>query len=153
MTQASAAIAILCIWMCAPAEAQRRRARPVPKPVDIVAGVAPEPDTPDSVNRRWSAARWQIRSPLDLIQKAAGGRERSRWVRAPVLPGDRKFQFRLAVRDRKLLDKQGYLSRRKTVRPGTMFAGAGWRLENPRKRAGLVLDLQFEGLPVRARME
>src|SRR5262245_51491145 len=111
----SIAIALLLIWIGAPAEAQRRRARPVPKPVDIVAGVAPEPVTLDSVNRRWSAARWQIRYPLDLSQKGSGGWEASRWVPAPVLPGDRKFQFRLAVSDRKLLDKQGYLSRRKTV--------------------------------------
>ena len=129
---------------------------PPPKvttPVAVVPGVAPEPVTLETVNRRWSGQRCQLRVEAEIRRGTDRmGWSSSGWMTAPTLPGDKKVEFRILVSDRAVLVNGGYLRRNRTIRPGTVFRSRGWRLTDPRKQRGLVIDLEFEQVPVQARM-
>lgn len=151
-------IGALSLAVCAGlAAAQAIRIERKPKkaqPVPVAPGIAPEPITMENVNRRWSQTRCQIRVALDIGKDRDGqGWSASDWIDPPVLPRERKHRFRVLVSDRASLERGGHLSKRKTLRPGTLFVAEGWRFTDPRKNKGLVLDLRFEGLPIKARME
>lgn len=123
-------------------------------PVTVAPGVVPGPVTMETVNQRWRGKRCQLRVAAEIRRNTdRTGWSASRWMEAPTLPGDRKLQFRLLVADRAALAGGGYLSRGRSVRPGTIFQSNGWRLSDPGRQRGLVLDLQFEQPPVEARME
>ena len=126
----------------------------VTTPVTVAPGVAPEPVTMETVNRRWQGKRCQLRVTADIRRnRDRMGWSASKWMEAPTLPGDKKLKFRLLVADREALAEGGYLSRNRSVRPGTIFQSGGWRLTDPGRERGLVLDLQFDQPPVEARME
>lgn len=131
----------------------RRDAERTAQPV-AVSGVAAEPVTLETVNRRWRGSRCQIRVPLDIKKGTdRAGWSEGKWIEAPTLPGDRKVEIRMTVSDRDLLVREGYLYRKRSIRAGTMFVAQGWTLTNPKRQKGLVLDLTLEGTPVQARME
>lgn len=126
----------------------------VATPVAVAPGVAPEPVTMETVNQRWQGKRCQLRVAAEVRRNRDDmGWSSSRWTEAPTLPGDRKLEFRLRVADRDALAEGGYLSRNRSLRPGTIFQSAGWRMTDPGRERGLVLDLRFEQVPVEARME
>lgn len=126
-----------------------RTVRPV-----AVSGVAAEPVTLETVNRRWQGNLCQIRVPLEIKKGTdRNGWSEGKWVKAPTLPGDHRVEIRVAVSNRDLLVREGYLYRKRSVRAGTMFIAQGWALLNPKRQKGLVLDLQVQGTPVQARIE
>jgi hypothetical protein len=117
--------------------------RPVP-----ATGIAPTAVTLESVRERWNGHRVQIRFPAKL---EGDGADRG-WMKAPSLPGDPKLFVRLSVSDRQRLGKDGLLSGGE-IRAGTYFIVEDWQLKEPQNECGLVLDLRFENVPVKARME
>jgi hypothetical protein len=130
-------------------ESRGRKVEPV-----TISSVAPEPVTLESVNRRWGGARCQIRTAVEIKKdRDKAGWSKSDWLRAPVLPGEKAIRIRLWVSDRDALAREGYLRRNTEVRPGTAFIATGWRFADPSKKKGIVFDLRFEALPVKARME
>jgi hypothetical protein len=150
--------ALLILLMVCSGEGQlrigrKKKERKIVTPVPI-SSAAPEPVTIDTVNRRWKGARCQIRFPIEIKKdRDDNGWSHSDWLKAPSLPDDKELKIRLLVSDREALVRSGYLSQKKVLRPGTAFIAQGWRLENPNKEKGLMLDLRFESLPIQARME
>ena len=129
--------------------AQRRsrdRAQPMP-----VTGEAPEPVNMDTINRRWNGARCQIRIPV-VVPKGKGW-VTSDGITTPTLPGEKKLRMRLSVSDQPALQKAGYLRQNKEIRVGTAFIARGWRFKDPKRQRDLVLDLDFEGVPVKAAVD
>lgn len=122
-------------------------------PVIVAPGVAPEPVTLETVNQRWQGKRCHLRVEARIRRgKDRRGWSASEWMKAPTLPGDQRLEFRILVSDRAALANGGYLRRNRSIRPGTIFRSGGWRLSDPDRQRGLVLDLEFEQVPVQARM-
>ena len=107
-----------------------------------------------TVNQRWAGSRAIIRVPAEIKKgKDKQGWSRSDWLPAPRLPGEREVKFRIWVSDREALAREGYLYRKKSIRPGTAFVAENWALSMPSKGRGLHLKLRLESVPVEARIE
>jgi hypothetical protein len=99
-------------------------------------------------NRRWGGARCRLLFDVPVKK----GRDRDGWSRsvyivpAPgrkVLKGNIGSLLRVSNRD---LVPGG------VVRAGTVFVADGWTFEDPKGRDGLQLELRFEGIDARARL-
>ena len=107
-----------------------------------------------TVNQRWAGSRAIIRVPVAVKKgKDKQGWSSSEWLPAPRLPGEREVKFRIWVSDREALAREGYLYRKKSIRPGTAFVAENWALSMPSKGRGLHLKLRLESVPVEARIE
>ena len=132
-----------------PVLAKKKQVQPV-----AVSSVGVGPVNMRTVNQRWAGSRAIIRVPAEIKKaKDKRGWSRSDWLPAPRLPGEREVKFRIWVSDREALAREGYLYRKKSIRPGTAFVAENWALSMPSKGRGLHLKLRLESVPVEARIE
>ena len=144
---------LLCATVVAagvsPVLAKKKKVQPV-----AVGSAGVGPVNMRTVNQRWAGSRAIIRVPVAVKKgKDKQGWSSSEWLPAPRLPGEREVKFRIWVSDRDALAREGFLYRKKSIRPGTAFVAENWALSMPAKGRGLHLKLRLESVPVEARIE
>ena len=123
----------------------------------VLAAARTDPGILDEVNRRWKGARCRIRIQVPIKNAS----DSQGWSKSPRIVGPTESgaytsnpleawaAVRISVSDLAALRP---ILRAGSIPPGTTFIAEGWRLEDPKRGTGPVLELRFADLPVRARI-